>query len=327
QPQLLVVRDFLAAGYDVLDQMDLAAQFRIAAQGMAEGIQAIEQALGVIEPVDAEDQLPIRKVGAQFPRPLLDRFGGGSVGEPMEIDADREGADADVAGHVNGAAITQAVAHPQPYHRTGAVDGGIEQGPDAVEEIASVALGLEADRVELQQAAEDIEAPGQLEENLQRRERRVQEEAGLDVQAQLAHVRRQRHQVVIVDPDEVAGLGDVGHGLREALVDLAVAAPVAGLEIAVGEEIVEQRPDDFVGEAEVEALHVVFGEHDGLEGAAVVAADLFECGLHLIGVGVGGARPADPDPTAALQYRNQCTDQAAAGGTGFPAAVFALVEY
>ena len=71
---------------------------------------------------------------------------------------------------------------------------------------------LEADEVRAEQALEDLPAPGELLEQLGRRERDVQEEADPQVRAQLAeHLRHQLH-LVVLHPD-----GGVLRGTSAAL--------------------------------------------------------------------------------------------------------------
>ena len=63
---------------------------------------------------------------------------------------------------------------------------------------------LEADEVGAEQALEELAAPGQLQEELGRRERDVQEEPDADVGPQLAQQRGHEQELVVVDPDRRA---------------------------------------------------------------------------------------------------------------------------
>ena len=57
------------------------------------------------------------------------------------------------------------------------------------------------------------------------------------------------HQVIIVDPDEIVGLGTAGDRIRITFVYLLVSLPICRLEIAEILQIVKQRPDHLVGDS------------------------------------------------------------------------------
>jgi tRNA-binding EMAP/Myf-like protein len=60
-------------------------------------------------------------------------------------------------------------------------------------------------------------------------------------------------------------------------------APIVGIEIATGVELVEKRPDDFIGKTVIVAFHLFPVEADGLESVTdllgVVSENLFEVGV------------------------------------------------
>ncbi len=79
------------------------------------------------------------------------------------------------------------------------------------------------------------------------------------------------HQVIIVDPDEIVGLGTAGDGIRVTFVNLFVSLPVRRLEIAEVLQIVKQRPDHLVGIAVVKFVALGFAQghrHDIVTGVA-----------------------------------------------------------
>src|SRR6266542_6035249 len=63
-----------------------------------------------------------------------------------------------------------------------------------------------------------------------------------------------------MDPDEVLRPGLLGDRPGELPVDLPVGFPVARLEATKRWEVVEERPDDLVGEAVVVALFLGRGQ-------------------------------------------------------------------
>jgi hypothetical protein len=68
---------------------------------------------------------------------------------------------------------------------------------------------------------------------------------------------RYQHQLVVVDPDGVAGPVFLRHGVGERLIGLAVGIPTGGVDGDAVEQVVEQRPQHAVGEPVVIALDVV----------------------------------------------------------------------
>ena len=73
---------------------------------------------------------------------------------------------------------------------------------------------------------DDLRPPRQPGEQLERRERDVQEEADRGVGPQGAHHRRHELQVVVVHPDDRVGRGDLGEPVGESLVDGDVGVPL-----------------------------------------------------------------------------------------------------
>ena len=100
-------------------------------------------------------------------------------------------------------------------------------------------------------------APRQPDEQLDRRERDVQEEADPDVRPQLPQHPGHQLQLVVVHPDGRAGGGDVRRALREPPVDLPVGVPPLPVELGVGHGVVVERPEGGVGEALVVGLDLV----------------------------------------------------------------------
>ena len=105
----------------------------------------------------------------------------------------------------------------------------------------------------------------------------------------------------------------------ELLVDLQVGVPEGRVEIALSQQVVEERPEDAVREPLVEPLDLLFREEDGHE---VVPAFLVAGVEH----GLPGAppferhpRPADPEAAAMREHRSQSAHQPAGAGLQAPA--------
>ena len=86
--------------------------------------------------------------------------------------------------------------------------------PDQPDEVGRAARHLEADQVGAEQALEQLAPPRQLLEELRGREGDVEEEAYVGGGYALADQRGEEHEVVVVYPDNVAGLDEVKEDIR-----------------------------------------------------------------------------------------------------------------
>ncbi len=221
----------------------------------------------------------------------------GQLLEPLDVDRDRE----------------RRRAHGAPVGEVDEVAVGLVPDPlaDQPDEVLRAAGQLEADQVGAEQPLEDLAAPGQLLEELGRRERDVQEEADVEVGAQLAEHLRHQLQLVVVHPDGRALGRPVGGVLGEAPVHRDVRVPPLPVELRLGDDVVVERPQGGVGEALVEALDLLLGQRDRVQSHAVVVEGLQ--------AGLGAARPADPDAVVGAHHRLDRGDQATGRGRATPA--------
>ena len=128
--------------------------------------------------------------------------------------------------------------------------------------MAHVVVGMEADEVGSQHAADDLVAPRQRAERLVVGEGDVQEEPDGRIRQRLAQHRRQQHEVVVLDPQRVARARFCQCYLAESFVHAPVCLPFFLVEAGELGEPVEQRPDGRVGEALVVGFGVaVVQEH------------------------------------------------------------------
>ena len=102
----------------------------------------------------------------------------------------------------------------------------VEELMGARREVGDAARRLEADQVAAEQALDDLRPPRQPGEQLERRERDVQEESDRQVGALLAQHRRHELQLVVVDPHGGVRRRDVGQLHGEAFVDRDVGVPL-----------------------------------------------------------------------------------------------------
>ena len=170
-----------------------------------------------------------------------------------------------------------------------------EESLEALEEVAQVPLGLEGQESVVQQGLHHLSAPGELQEDVRGGEGDVEEEGALVSSGGLLQRRRQGDQVVVVDPEEVLLPGMPLHHPGELAVHLQVGPPVLRLEAAAGLEVVEEGPDDLVGEPLVEEPHLLLREEHRQEPVAAGCGGGAQDGLDARQVDeVRGAHPADP---------------------------------
>ena len=194
----------------------------------------------------------------------------------------------------------------------------------AGQEMAHVVVGMEADEVGSQHAADDLVAPRQRAERLVVGEGDVQEEPDGRIRQRLAQHRRKQHEVVVLDPQRVAGARFGQRCLAEPFVHAPVGLPFFFVEACELGEPVEQRPDGRVGEALVVGFGVaVVQEHRaaialverrGQPGALVVAHARVRVG------------PADPEVAVLLVQGAQARGQAAHAALELEAAFAVVLE-
>ena len=267
---------------------------------LAERAQPRVDALGVVQPVDAEEDPARAAQGlADLRGPLDDSLGSRQLLERGGVDRDGEGRGSDrpAVGQVDQVAVG-LVADPPP---------------DEPDEVLRTARHLEADQVGPEQPFEDLAAPGQLLEELLRRERDVQVEADAQVRPELAQHLRDQLELVVVDPHGGALRGDLGGPVGEALVDREVGVPPLTVELRLGDHVVVDRPQGAVGEALVELLDLLGGQRHRHQLEAVV--------LERLELGLRPAGPADPDAVVGPHDRLQGADQAAGGAAPLGRAV------
>ena len=165
-----------------------------------------------------------------------------------------------------------------------------------VGEVVAVVVGLEADQIVMDEAAEDLLVVGQRRQNVGRRAGNVEEEADRIDAAARAEFARQRHQVIVVHPDDVVVLDDRVELFGEQAVDAHVAALVGARIFLQVDPVVQDRPQHPVGEAVVVFLIVGLGEID--HGVFDPAA--FEAARRRLAV-ADVAAPAEPDADAIAQ--------------------------
>jgi hypothetical protein len=224
-------------------------------------VEALDQPLAVVEPVDADHQRAAHQaVGhalhhfrlRSFDRLLLHR---------ADVDADRKHFGADDA-----IADADAAVATQRFRTAQVLDAGLER--------AQIVLRLEAHDVVARQVAQQLRVARQHAQQLDVGKRDVQEEAERPFHAELAQPPAERDQVIVVRPDHVVLLEERCELLREHAIHVLVCVALLGRVAHAALEVVEQRPQNFVRVAVVVELELVLLEIDRRVGDAVADVDV-----------------------------------------------------
>ena len=291
-PQRLVGLDPLPARARDLDEDHPRSQAAVVEQ-LAVSPQAVQDALGVVEPVHAQqDEARLVEGLPDFPRAFPDVFTLGDLGQAGRVNRDRERGRLDLA---------RSARFVDPHGRA---LGGEADGPAAgPQEVAGVGPALESQQVGAEQALDHLPAPRQLGEDLIAGERDVVEKADADVAAQLAQHPRHQLELVVVHPDGRPGRRLFGRRLREPPVDRHVRVPPPAMELRRGDDVVVERPQRRIAEALVVVPDLGLGQPDPDQVQAV--------GLERAWGRARIARPADPHAPGlahdGLQGGNQAT--------------------
>jgi hypothetical protein len=261
RPEVLVSADVGAGRDRHLHQPHLLPEVRVRLQHPLVGQQPAGDALGVVQPVDPDED-PDTSVAANGLHLTLDRGIVGQRGERSRVDSHGKDAEAD---------LTLGELHPVDLDRV-AQDVGQRDG-----EVAEVGRGVKADQVGAEDALQQPPAHGQRPEQLLRGKRDMQEETDAGAGEPIAEEARQEEELVVVHPDHVAGPVVRGDDVGERLVRLDVGVPVADLEWNLFQQVVKQGPEHPVREALVEPGDLVGGErhlHEPHGGERLVEARL-----------------------------------------------------
>jgi len=178
--------------------------------------------------------------------------------------------------------------------------------------VREVLPALEAHQIAGEQRAHEPVVLRDRGEDRGRRQRDVQEEPDRIPAAHRPQFGGERDQVVVVDPDHVAGLEQRLQAPGEQLVDPAVAGDRARLETGQVEPVVEHRPEDAVAVDAVVGIVVVAADVDRRQGhrAGLVDVQVAFAGGAAID---DAAAPAEPQAAGRVQRLAERDCQAAGG--------------
>ena len=206
------------------------------------------QSLGIVQPIDAEDQRPTQQAGAQPRRIAL-------VGRRLRFCADLVDVHADRVH----AGLHRAPERGKRDHPPG---NAARLSHHIVGERGAVVFGLEAKQIELAHRADQLRVRRVGHEHRRRRERRVQKQADAVAQPGIAQRLGQAEQMVVVRPHQIVRPHQSGERLREQRVHPPIAVELRPVEVGMVDLIVQRRPQRAVGKAPVELVIVRVGQID-----------------------------------------------------------------
>ena len=195
------------------------------------GQQAMGHSLGVVQPVDRDEG----------------EFRAGP--DPLHVVAERR-----VVGHRGN--VLSVHAHGEDAESDGPilhrhqVDLGrkAEQQEQGGGEVPHIPGGVEPDEVGAEETPQQVFPVRQGAEDFLGGKRDMEEEADPGLGQPFPHHGGNQHELVIVHPDLVAFPILLRDRVGEAAVDFVVHRPVPGPVGHLAGQIVEHRPDEFVGE-------------------------------------------------------------------------------
>src|SRR6478736_1935279 len=221
--QQAVLFDALAAGAGHLDQGRVLHRDFAVLQEFLVRLEPVPDALGVVQPVDAEqDGLGVAEVPADLLRPLDYLRLLRQLADLLDINGDRERlGPRDVGGLAIGAPDMDLLL----------LDARAKEAPCGAHEVSGIAAALEAHQVRTQQAVDDRPAPRELGKDLRRREGDVVEEPDLQIRPGFPEQLGNQLELVVLHPDggTLGRMADDGVG--EPPVDLPVRIPPGAVEL------------------------------------------------------------------------------------------------
>lgn len=233
--EILILFHVLARGDGDLDENDFADPFRVFGQEYFQGVQLLWHSLNVIQSVDTDNQLDTFEFAVQCRDTFLHRRFLEPFDKFVRVDAYGERTNGDEAS-----VPVDAIGRGMRAQDAGAT----------AQEMTRIVVRVEPNQVAVKQAAEQRFTNGQDTVDFAAGKRCVQEEANLDLLVGLGdffpqHLREE-HEVVVVDPDEVAILNVLDDGLGEEMVYFLVGCPCGFIKGDFAGVVVEEGPEDGV---------------------------------------------------------------------------------
>jgi hypothetical protein len=124
----------------------------------------------------------------------------------------------------------------------------LQDSRTTAEEVSSIIIGVESDQIAVQYAVEDLVTDRQDSVDFATGERSMQEETEFDVALGVADFfaehSRQKHEMIVVDPDQIVVLYIFCDFLCEQTVGFLVGFPGGLVEGDLTGVVVEEGPED-----------------------------------------------------------------------------------
>jgi hypothetical protein len=112
--------------------------------------------------------------------------------------------------------------------------------------------------------------------------------------------------MVIVNPDIITGPLTLKDGLGKLPVNISITVPVLGIEVTQGLKIVEDGPDNFVGESIVEVVSLLRGQSNRMDPVPKVLAGFLKLSIQIFDpLLLYSSGPANPDSSSLSQDWSQ----------------------
>ncbi len=175
-----------------------------------------------------------------------------------------------------------------------------DEGRRAAERVA-IGFGLKTEHVVGQHGLQHLAVHRQRAQHFDVGKRDVQEQPDGLRRSRLAQLLRQREQVVVVHPDEIAGFEQRQQQARVALVHALVGLVLRVVVTEAVHEVVKQRPQGAVAEAEIEVAVLGLVHVEGCERDSILAHH----GWFVAGDIGGFTIPAEPQSAPRLHGGQQ----------------------
>ena len=259
-------------------------------------------ALGVVEPVDAEDHLRgLPSASRMSTAPLLDCRGAGQPLEAPTSMRDREGRRA------------HRRARPGRYDQVTVASCGRPAGGPGARSSAPRRRSWKPTRSAPSSPSRICRRHGSCWNSSAGGNGMCRKKPIRRSGPQLAQHLRHELELVVVHPHGRVLGGHLAACSAKRSVDRDVGLPPLPVELRLGDDVVVQRPERGVREALVELLDLLGAQRHRDELEALV--------LERLEVGLGAARPADPDAVVGPHHRLDRGDQAAGRAPPVDAAV------
>src|SRR5262249_17136061 len=130
--------------------------------------------------------------------------------------------------------------------------------------MGKVGICVKANYVRAEHALQELGAPRQNSKDFRRREWNVKEEPDARVWYQPAQETRNQRELIIVNPNEVAGVISLRNRVGKSLINVCVGLPVSPrVSLHLIGEVMEERPEYSVGETFIVAADFSLRELNG----------------------------------------------------------------